>query len=285
MTTGQSTVRDVVIHSADGLPLRAWHWTTPNPRGVLLVAHGFGEHSGCYRHVAEALGPALAIDVVAFDFRGHGRSPGRRGVVKQYGDLDADLRAAVAWTGRIRPGLPRFLLGHSHGGLLALRLALSDASGLAGLIGSNPALRLATRVPPHKLRVGRFLRRFAPSVTLGARLEAGTLTRDPDMQRAHQTDPLRHSRICAPLFFGMVEGGPVVAERAGEIQMPIMLVLGGSDPVIDPEESRSVFDRIGSSDKTLMIFPKMLHEPLNELGREQVLADIVAWLDTRLMSR
>lgn len=285
MMTTRLTPRDVVIHSADGMPLRGWHWTRPNPRGVLIVAHGFGEHGGCYRHVAEALGPALDIDLVALDFRGHGRSPGRRGVVSRYDDLVADLRAAIAWSGRVRPGLPRYLLGHSHGGLLALRLALEDTSGLAGLIGSNPALRLATRVPGHKLRVGRLLRRFAPSVTLGAKLDAEALTRDPAMQRAHQTDPLRHSRISAPLFFGMVEGGPIIAQRAGEIQVPLLLVLGGSDPVVDPEESRLIFERLGSTDKTLMIFPRMLHEPLNEVGREQVFADITAWLDPRLEPR
>ncbi len=163
MMTTHSSPRDLVIRSADGLPLRAWHWTRPNPRGVLLIAHGFGEHGGCYRHVAETLGPALEIDVVALDFRGHGRSPGRRGVVRRYDDLIGDLRATLSWTGQARPGLPRFLLGHSHGGLLALRFALQNDSGLAGLIGSNPALKLMTRVPRHKLRVGRFLRRFAPS--------------------------------------------------------------------------------------------------------------------------
>src|SRR5215213_5787296 len=106
MMTMQSPARDVAIPAANGLTLRGWHWTQPEPRGLLVVAHGFGEHGGCYRHVAEVLGPALGIDLVAPDLRGHGRSPGRRGVVRRYDDLIDDLRATVAWAGRARPGLP-----------------------------------------------------------------------------------------------------------------------------------------------------------------------------------
>src|SRR5215475_5763459 len=60
---------DLTIPSFDGLPLRAWSWRRATPRGVIVIAHGFGEHGGCYRHVAEVLGPALDVDVLAFDFR------------------------------------------------------------------------------------------------------------------------------------------------------------------------------------------------------------------------
>lgn len=277
--------RDVVIPAADGLALRGWHWSRPHPRGVLVVAHGFGEHAGCYQHVAEALGPALDVDIIAPDLRGHGRSPGRRGVVGHYDELIADLGAAVAWASRVRAGLPLYVLGHSNGGQLALRLALQDGAALSGVICSNPSLKLATHVPRHKLAAGRFLLRYAPRVTLGARLAAERLTRDPDMQREHRVDPLRHSRMSAPLFFGMVEGGTLVAQRAGEIRLPVLVVLGSSDPVVDPEYTRLVFEQLESSDKTLLIFPSMLHEPLNELGREQVFSDIAAWLDARLGGR
>ncbi len=282
MFTAQTTQHDIAIPTFDGIQLRGWHWLRPEPQGVVVIAHGFGEHGGCYRHVAEALGPPLEVDVVAPDFRGHGRSPGRRGVVVAYEDLVADLRCTVEWAARARPGLPLFVLGHSNGGQVALRFALERPGALAGLVVSNPSLRLATRVPRYKVAIGHWLRRHAPSVTLSATLPASRLTRDPAMQREHQVDPLRHNRMSAPLFFGMVEGGTIVAERAQELQVPTLVLLGASDPVIDPETTREAFDRITIADKTLHIYPKMLHEPLNELGREQVFADIIAWLDTHL---
>jgi alpha-beta hydrolase superfamily lysophospholipase len=282
MVSTQSPPRDVVIPTTDGLSLRGWHWIRPQARGRLIIAHGFGEHGGCYRHVAEALGPALDIDVLSPDLRGHGRSPGPRGVVARYDDLVSDLRSALRWAGDLRPELPTYILGHSNGGLVTLSLALEGDTAPDGLIVSNPSLKVATRVPRHKLLIGGLLRRFAPTVTLGAKLNAAILTSDPEMQRHHEIDPLRHSRISAPLYFGMVEQGLVVAERASEIQWPLLLILGGRDTVVDPEESQRIFERIGGLDKTLCYYPNMLHEPLNELGREQVFADIIAWLEPRL---
>lgn len=282
MIASQTAAVDVLIRSADGLELKGRHWSRESPRGVLVIGHGFGEHGGCYRHVAEALGPALDIDVVAPDLRGHGRSPGRRGVVDSYEDLVADLRAAFDWAGNARPGLPRFVLGHSNGGQLALRLGLENPDGLTGLILSDPSLVVATKVSRVKLAIGRFLLRHAPHVTLSASLPAEMMTRDPEMQADHRTDPLRHSRISAPLYFGMVDGGRAILERAGQLVVPSLFLLGESDPVISPSATRRFFEDQGSADKTLIAYPDMRHEPLNELGREQVFSDLSAWLDARL---
>jgi alpha-beta hydrolase superfamily lysophospholipase len=277
--------RDVKIGLPDGQELRGWYWPQPSPRGVLVIAHGFGEHGGCYEHVAGALGPALELDVLAFDQRGHGRSSGRRGVVREYMDLAGDVAAGLKWAASARPTVPRYLLGHSNGGLLALTLALTRGSAgaePAGLIISNPALRIVTPVPAIKLLFGRMLLRLAPWVTLSGAIEAAQMTRDPEFQRAHELDPLRHNRISAPLFFGMSCWGETVAASAASITEPVLMLLGGSDPVIDTETSRHFFERLGSADKALRVYPPMLHEPLNELDREQVFADIEAWLGPRL---
>ncbi len=282
MISTQSSPSDLSIATADGLTLRGWHWARPSPRGVVVIAHGFGEHGGCYRHVAEALGPALDVDLVAPDLRGHGRSPGRRGVVRRYEDLVEDLGSALDWVGIERPGLPLFLLGHSNGGLVALRLAIGGRPDVSGLILSNPSLKIAARVPAYKLALGRFLLRFAPGVTLGGRIEPDQMTRDPAMQRAHYDDPLRHSRISAPLYFGMAEGGAVVLDSASALLLPVLMLLGGSDPVIDPEITRRFFEQLANPDKTLHLYPGMLHEPFNELGRQNVLADVQSWLEPRL---
>src|SRR5262249_14827727 len=156
-----------------------------------------------YRYVAESLGRMLDVDIIAVDLRGHGRSPGRRGVVRRYEDLTDDLACALDWAARTRPDVPRFLLGHSNGGQVALRVALDRPAAFDGLIISNPALRVAVPIPLHKLKLGRFLLRYAPWVTLRSELRVDRLTRDPEIQREHRADRLRHSRMSAPLFFGM----------------------------------------------------------------------------------
>jgi alpha-beta hydrolase superfamily lysophospholipase len=175
-----------------------------------------------------------------------------------------------------------FVLGHSNGGQVALRAALKDPARFSGLVLSNPVLRVSVEVPPAKLKFARLLARHAPWVTLKGSLNAALLTRDPEIQEEHRTDPLRHSRMSAPLFFGMVQGGAMLMERAPELKTPVLMLLGAQDTVTDPAAARQFFDRLGSDDKTLSIYPKMMHEPLNEIGRQQVLDDVLGWLDARL---
>jgi alpha-beta hydrolase superfamily lysophospholipase len=286
--TGESTMparvpaRQVEIRTATGTKLKARWWRRPDPRGLVIIVHGFGEHGGTYERLAQMLGAAIAVDVIAPDLRGHGLSPGRRGVVRTFDDLTSDLESVVDWSARERLPGPHFLLGHSQGGQVVLRLVLRHPRSIPAMVLSNPALRIAVPVPPAKLAIGRFLLKYAPWVTLSGKLRADLLTRDPEIQEEHRSDPLRHSRMSAPLFFGMVEGGNMMVARAAEIKIPTLLLVGGQDPVIDPAAAREFFDRLGSEDKTMHLYPKMLHEPFSEVGREQVFDDVVRWLLPRL---
>jgi alpha-beta hydrolase superfamily lysophospholipase len=282
MATAPSQVREIEVRAADGIMLRGRWWRRAEPRGSVIVSHGFGEHGGTYRHVAEYLGAVLECDVIAIDYRGHGVSAGRRGVVRRYEELTGDLSSVLEWATRHRLAAPRFLLGHSNGGQVVLRLALQDPLAIDGLIVSNPALRVALPIPPGKLRLGKLLLKVAPWITLKGQIHADLLTRDPAMQQNHRSDPLRHNRMSAPLFFGMLDGGEMLIARAGAIHTPILMLVGGQDPVLDPISAREFFDRLGGEDKTLLLYPKMLHEPLNELGREQVLDDLARWVEARL---
>jgi alpha-beta hydrolase superfamily lysophospholipase len=280
--TGETRSCDIEVRSADGLALKGRWWRRTAPRAVLVISHGYGEHGGAYRRVAETVADRSDIDVIAVDFRGHGRSPGRRGMVRTYNELINDLTSSIEWISDRVPGVNLFVLGHSNGGQVALRMVLQSPGKLAGLVLSNPVLRVSVRVPPAKLKLARFLARHAPWVTLKGNLDSATLTRDREIQQEHRSDPLRHSRMSAPLFFGMVEGGAMLMERAGEIQTPVLMLLGGQDTVTDPAVARAFFDRIGTADKTLSIYPRMLHEPLNEIGRQQVADDVLRWLEPRL---
>ena len=284
MLTALEPTRDVGLLTREGLRLHVRHWPVASPRGVVVVAHGFGEHGGNYEHVARAVGPVAGVDFVLVDLRGHGRSGGRRGVVMAYSDLTADLINAFDWAGRERPGVPRFILGHSNGGQLALHAGLDArvAPLIDGLIVSNPSIRLSVPVPGYKLRLGRFLRRHAPWVTLSAPLESELLTRDPVMRRERERDRLCHSRISPQFFFGMVEGGETILKRAAEIVNPMLMILGAADPIADPAAAQRAFERFGAKDKTLLVYPEMLHEPFNEIGREAIFAEVAGWLDRHL---
>lgn len=272
----------MTVSAPGGRTLQARCWLGSAPRGVILISHGFGEHGGAYGHVAEALATALGVDVVAHDFHGHGRSTGRRGVVRRYEDLVDDLDSVIAWARGRWAGLPIFLFGHSNGGQIVLRRAVASGEGIAGVIVSNPTLRIAMPIPPLKLAMGRLLMRMAPWVTLKAFESPEGMTSDPIMLGARSHDLLRHNRINPPFFFGMVAGGEMLLSHAEAMRPPLLMLLGGADPVVDGAASRDFFDRASSLEKTLLVYPEMMHEPLNEIGRERVLDDIAGWVAPRL---
>lgn len=273
----------IAFPSLDATTLHAALWAVDEPKGVLLIAHGVGEHGGCYSDVATSIQAVMPdLEILALDFRGHGRSPGRRGFVKVYDDLIGDLLGALRWMEKRRPGLPRFLLGHSNGGQVALRLGLEHPDLISGLIISNPAVRLALRVPSWKLLAGRVLQRVAPRVTLTGMLKPEQLTRDPSQWPARLADELRHSRVSAPLFFGMVEGGKRLTGEVHRLKVPLLLLLGNADPIIDPGATLQLYEKVGSADKQIRQYPDSLHEPLNDLDRAKVLNDLLDWLRERV---
>lgn len=271
------------ITTRDGVQLHARTWTGRDARGLLVISHGLGEHAGCYAALADWFTrQAGLVDVLAFDYRGHGRSPGRRGVVRRYRDLVHDLEAVLSWANQADRRRPRFVLGHSNGGQVALHAALAAPGLLDGLILSSPCLMVAVEVPAWKLGIGRVLHHVAPWVTLNSGLDDSRMTRDVSLYSARRSDRLRHQRVSAPLFFGMLEGGREVVERAREIRTPTLMVLGEDDQVVDSRAARRLLERLDSPDRTLRTFPGMRHEPLNEIGRESVLAEIALWIEDRL---
>ncbi|QDV33513.1 alpha/beta hydrolase [Tautonia plasticadhaerens] len=273
---------DVSIPVDGRAPLKGWHWHRPGPRGVLVVAHGLGEHSGLYRSLAEFLVPTLGVDVLAFDFLGHGRSPGRRGHLERYEQLLDDLLASTRWVARIRPGVPRFVLGHSNGGVVSILSLLREPDAADGLILSNPALRLKYQPPRHKLIAGHVLRVLAPWVTLSGPLPTGDLSRDPLQQVLIRGDHLMHNRLGPPLFFGMRAGGISALQHAPRMTTPLLVVVGDDDPIIEPDSGRSFHDRYGAEDKALRSEPGFVHAPLFDLGRGAIYGCLADWLRPRL---
>ena len=281
--TAVPTLTTVAVDSSDGRHrLAARLWCHEHPRAVLIIAHGHGEHGGCYAGLAGEILPALEVDVLALDFRGHGLSSGRRGVLRSYQNLLDDLATWLQWVSRERSGLPIFVLGHSNGGLATIRLIESQAPHLAGLILSNPSLQLTAEAPLWKRLAGQVLLRVAPWITLQTGIEGKQLTGAAESVAVIDTDPLRHQRISPPTYFGMVANGPIAIDQANRVTTPTLVILGGADPITAPSAGRRFFDQLGALDKTLLVFESMRHEPLHDVGRDEVVAAIVAWIAQRI---
>jgi acylglycerol lipase len=256
---------------------RRWENDQARLRGVVVLAHGFGEHSGRYEQVAERLG-LEGYAVYALDHHGHGRSEGRRGRIS-FPDAVEDIDRLVSLAVDEHPGRPVFLLGHSMGGSLALHYGLAHGSRLSGLIVSGPLVQVEGR-PAAKL-LGRLLGAVAPNLPV-ARLDPSLISRDPDVVRAYVEDPLvHHDPLPAGTVSEFLRRAETLPEHVSAISTPTLLMYGTGDRLCDPKGAELVSQRIGAADLTTIPYEGLHHEIFNEPEREQVLDDMIGWLTTR----
>lgn len=258
--------------TADGSHLHARVWL-PAGEAVAAVAvvHGLGEYIGNYTALAEAF-TAAGFAVLGIDLRGHGHSPGPRGHAPGFSILLDDLALLHAETARRCPARPLFFFGHSLGGSLVLNYVLRRRPTLAGVVAVAPALRLFTPPPAWKLALARACCRVCPAVTFHNGL---------DDLKYPPTDPQRHDRISARLGVDLLEYGAWAHARAAEWSLPLLLMLGGDDRIIDPAAVTDFANRVPAP-CTLTRWHGFPHELHTSPEREQVFAHTVTWMRSRL---
>lgn len=269
------------FRGADGLPLHARAWTAPGPRAALLVAHGLGEHAGRYSTLAADL-VARGVSVYAPDHRGHGRSPGKRGHVRRFAELVDDLEAFRRHVAAgLPPGLPVFLLGHSLGGLVAIRhLEEHPGAGWAGAVLSAPLLGVALRPPAWKTSLAGLLSRLLPALRLSNGIDAADLSTDEVVVAAYRADPLVHPWITPRLYTEIQAAMRLAVERRDRIRVPLLLVVPGDDRIVLAEATET-FARGVAGEVEVRRFPGFRHESLNERERRAVVAGIAEWMAGR----
>jgi acylglycerol lipase len=261
-----------------GVPIYQQTWLpATDPVGVVVIAHGFAEHGGRYAGVAESLVNA-GYAVRAADHRGHGRSGGRRTSVVRFADYVADLNTVLSACRKQWPGKRVFLIGHSMGGLMALSLAVGHPESLDALVVAAPAA-CPGDLSRSTIIVGRVLSRLAPDVGV-LRLPLNRISRDPAVVAAYNADPLVfRTRLRARLGAEMLQTMEQVSDRLAALRLPLLVMQGTDDGLVDPGCGPMVYGRAGSPDKTLKMYDGLWHEIFNEPERDMVLADLVAWLD------
>lgn len=251
------------------------------PRATLVITHGLGEHSNRYGHLAGAF-VARGWRVVAWDLRGHGRSSGLRGDVGDYRWFVDDLAAVCA---RYRSsGEPLFFYAHSLGGQITLRYLQTTAPVCQGAIIASPWLRLAFEPPWWKLALARVAMRCRPTFiqSTGSRWER--LSRDLTHLASFPDLDLVHHGISARLFFAVRAAGEQALLEAPSLHTPLLLLHGDADPVTSHHATCEFFERAGTADKTLRIFPGSRHETHNDLDRAQVIREVIAWVEARIVA-
>ena len=295
-----------VLQTVDGSRVRYRRWLPDGDvRGTVQLVHGASEHSGRYSRLAATL-TAHGFGVWAMDLRGHGRTAESTGVGRFGGGLGVDtvledVEALHPVIDDQHADVPRVLLGHSMGSIIALASAERDGRDLAGLALSGPigvAPHLADTVTAleeavaagaadHALdALGPFNEAFEP-----ARTRYDWLSRDSAEVDAYVADPLSGDEI--PLTVAYAAGVFALAVRAATPEavaqlpdgLPVLLLSGELDPVggkdaVQVTALAQVFTERGLPVEQ-HVYPDARHEVFNETNRDEVTADLLAWLDTR----
>ena len=253
------------------------YWHSPEkPKALVVLVHGFGEHSGRYLDGVVPFFTSLGFCCFGFDLIGHGRTGGKRGDCEGYDQLLHFVDTGCRLARERHPRLPLLLFGHSMGGNLVLNSVLRGMVEPEGILASSPYLRLAFSPPKWKWKLGRFLERVAPHVTVPAGLDPNGISRDLKEVAAYREDPLIHDRISPRYSFPVIEAGEWALENASNMKVPTLVLHGTDDPIIDPEGSRLFHQKVPGS--KLVEIEGGYHELHHDLGRDIYFEALEAWL-------
>ncbi|MCO5188090.1 MAG: lysophospholipase [Anaerolineae bacterium] len=258
------------------------HWWLPDlpAKAAIVLVHGLGEHSGRYSDVAANLN-AAGYAVYTYDQRGHGRSQGQRSYFGRFDQLSADLDIVMQRVRNRIDDLPLFLMGHSVGGTVVAAYAIAYQPDVKGIALSSAALKPGESLSPAAIAISGVISRFMPRTGLVA-LDASTISRDPAEVQAYNDDPLVfRGKLPARTGAELLAAFKFIQDEAYNITAPILIWHGTADRLTNPEGSRQLFERVGSADKTLKLYEGAYHETLNDLDRDQVINDLIGWLDQR----
>ncbi|XP_077537609.1 monoglyceride lipase-like isoform X1 [Haemaphysalis longicornis] len=273
--------------NADGYEIvcKSWKGHT-DPRALVFVAHGFGEH--CHGHKYDTLACALVrlgCCVFAHDHVGHGRSEGPRATIKFFDTYVDDLLTHVDVRRTAFPGKPVYLVGHSTGGLICVLTIQRKPKDFAGMVLLGPLLGLDKQEATlFKRTVARLLRWVIPGLPL-RKLPLEKVSRDPAVVKRLAEDPLYyHGSVTAGWLAAALAALEKMKANVEAVGLPFLIQHGSEDKLCDPADSQQFFEKAPSEDKTIKIINGAYHNLLMEpdgVG-PQVRKDIVEWISARL---
>ena len=271
----QRPVHESTFKTHDGVDLFYRHWPAIGPRrGAVLLFHRGHEHSGRMAYLVDELN-LPDFDFLAWDARGHGRSPGQRGFSPSFGTSVRDVQTFVEHIGGAHGLWPEDLhaVAQSVGAVLVATWAHDYAPKVRGLSLASPAFRVKLYVPfarsglklMHKLRGHFFINSY---------VKARFLTHDQERVRSYQQDPLISRAISANVLLGLYEAAERVVRDAQAITLPTQLLVSGADWVVHKQPQLDFFQRLSNPVKQLLELPGFFHDTLGEKDRASAVAAV-----------
>jgi alpha-beta hydrolase superfamily lysophospholipase len=265
----------------DGLAFYVQGWEPDvQPKAVVALVHGLGEHIGRYAHVGKALTDAGYV-LVGFDLRGHGKTVSARGHFPSLNVVMQDIRQFFQFVSQRYPNLPQFLYGHSLGGLLSLTYATQNKTGLKGVMVTGAALRSALQEQKAKIAMANILGTLMPAATIPSGLDATTISRDKTVVDKYVNDPLVHGKTSLGLGKAALTAIDVCFAGAKDFRYPLLIMHGKEDKLTYPSGSADFAKLAGEKNKdvTLKIWDGLYHEIHNEPEQAEVFKVMIEWLD------
>lgn len=248
------------------------------PKAAVIAVHGLGDHSGGMHTMTQRLAEQ-GYAVYAFDLRGHGRSPGKRGFIRRWEEYTGDLHAFRQMVEQEQPNAPLYIIGHSLGGVISIDYALSQPDGLAGLVALAPAISYEMS-RSEKLLI-TLLGFVKPDLHSKGKANYDYLTKDLEVKKRLMSDDLRHNMKTPGLGRGLMQAVSRVQTNVHKIQLPFLLQFGLDDHVTPHGKLQQFFDSVTFTDKQKIEYEGMRHRPYDDLERETFLADLIDWLDRK----
>ncbi len=280
MTTGQpGQTFELSIPGWNGT-LQGDAHVPPEPRAVIGIVHGLGEHHGRYDAIAAQFS-AEGFAVYKYDHPGHGKSDGARGHAASYNLLLAGLERFLDHIGHSHPDLPILLWGHSMGGGIVINYLLRDGSDVVGTVATAPFLSLPTAPPKMQMLMGRVMNRIYPSLTQTNGIDTKYLSRDPAEVKKYEDDPLVHPLISVRLAIELFAAGDWALDHANELSKPLLIMHGTQDRLTSHRGSRQFAERAGEG-CTYLEYADAYHELHFDIIRDEVLQTMLEWMNTTL---
>ena len=248
-------------------------------RGIVIFVHGFNSHSGYFKWPAEQFA-SQGFAGYALDHQGRGKSEGERFFVEKFSNWVDDVNTLAGIARSENPGLPVFVLGHSAGGLIASTYTFEHQQDVSGLICESWAYDVGL---PNLVQLAfEGVARLAPHLPLYT-LKNEIFSRDPKVVEEMNNDPLiNKEKEPAETASEVLKAAARIKANMPNLKVPVFIIHGTDDKATRPAGSQYFYDNVGSEDKTLKLYEGGYHDLLNDIDKETVMADILAWINERV---
>lgn len=257
--------------------VRFWGPESPEKsRALLLIVHGLGEHSGRYEKFARDLVESNNLEIHSFDLPGHGRTSGIRGYISRFEEYLEPIHEFVE---TLNSDKPKFIFGHSLGGLIATRYIQTHVRDFDGIILSSPALIFnVDRKISYIIPLLSFLNIITPWMRFPNGIDPETLSRNQEAIKKYIEDPLVHNKISIRLFCEMLRNSKLVQKKISNIRIPLLLVGGTDDKIVPFNKVVKLVEKVPL--KSIQPFEGGYHELFEDEEHYHKLIETISnWID------